>query len=162
MPDDRLSGCEASTTRTTLEGTAPVHWALSDEPWPERIGTFDVIPAVRQSPGRAPTSPEPAPPRRQLRDRLPTDVVAHLGAQLPTLVRGVFYEGWNPHPTPAKFDRQEYLDRFSHEASLPAEDAEDIVRAVTRAVFLHIPPEQLEHVFDTLPHDLRSLVTPAA
>ncbi len=96
------------------------------------------------------------------RDRLPTDVVAHLGAQLPSLVRGVFYEGWNPHPTPAKFERQEYLDRFSHEASLPTEDAEDIVRAVTRAVFLHIPPEQLEHVFDTLPHDLRSLVTPAA
>ncbi|MGW3045545.1 DUF2267 domain-containing protein [Kitasatospora sp. NPDC001159] len=80
-----------------------------------------------------------------------------IGAQLPTLVRGVYYEGWDPHPTPVKFDRQDYLDRFGHEASLPAEDA---ARAVTAAVFLHIPPEQLEHVFDTLPHDLRALVTP--
>ncbi|MGW3045702.1 DUF2267 domain-containing protein [Kitasatospora sp. NPDC001159] len=96
-----------------------------------------------------------------LRDRLPTDVAAHLGAQLPTLVRGVYYEGWDPHPTPVKFDRQEYLDRFGHEASLAAEDAEDAARAVTGAVFLHIPPEQLAHVFDALPHDLRPLITPA-
>ncbi|MFJ9845963.1 hypothetical protein ACIRYZ_37085 [Kitasatospora sp. NPDC101155] len=32
----------------------------------------------------------------------------------------------------------------------------------SEAVFLHIPPEQLEHVFDALPKDLRSLVTPEA
>lgn len=28
-----------------------------------------------------------------LRDRLPLEVVAHLGAQLPMLVRGIYYEG---------------------------------------------------------------------
>ncbi|MGW2376518.1 MULTISPECIES: DUF2267 domain-containing protein [Kitasatospora] len=52
-----------------------------------------------------------------LRDRLPIDVAAHLGAQSPTLVRGVYYEGWGPHPTPVKVDRQEYPDRFGREAS---------------------------------------------
>jgi len=31
-----------------------------------------------------------------LRDRLPVDQAAALGAQLPMLVRGFYYEGWHP------------------------------------------------------------------
>ncbi|MEU9045704.1 DUF2267 domain-containing protein [Kitasatospora sp. NPDC048343] len=96
-----------------------------------------------------------------LRDRLPIDAAVHFGAQLPTLIRGVYYEGWDPHPTPVKFDRQEYLNRFCYETSLAEENAEKAVRAVTGALFLHMPPEQLGHVFNALPHGLRSLITPA-
>lgn len=32
-----------------------------------------------------------------LRDRLPIQAVAGLGAQLPMLVRGIYYDGWHPH-----------------------------------------------------------------
>ena len=32
----------------------------------------------------------------RLRDRLSVDGAAHLGAQLPTLIRGVYYDGWKP------------------------------------------------------------------
>lgn len=35
-----------------------------------------------------------------LRDRLTVVETAHLGRQLPTLIRGVFYEGWCPVPAP--------------------------------------------------------------
>src|SRR5690554_5212950 len=31
-----------------------------------------------------------------LRDRLTVDEAAHLGAQLPLIVRGIYYEGWKP------------------------------------------------------------------
>jgi uncharacterized protein (DUF2267 family) len=37
-----------------------------------------------------------------LRDRLTVDEAADLGAQLPLLVRGLYYEGWVPSSTPAK------------------------------------------------------------
>ena len=34
----------------------------------------------------------------ELRDRLPLNEAAHLGAQLPTLIRGIYYEGFRPRP----------------------------------------------------------------
>jgi uncharacterized protein (DUF2267 family) len=46
-----------------------------------------------------------------LRDRLPPEVAVHLGAQLPILVRGIYYEGWHMAGKPVK-DRsvQEFAD----------------------------------------------------
>jgi uncharacterized protein (DUF2267 family) len=46
-----------------------------------------------------------------LRDHLNTDEVAQFGAQLPTLIRGFYYEGWDPHPKPKRMhDAQEFYD----------------------------------------------------
>ena len=37
-----------------------------------------------------------------LRDRLPPEVAIKLGAQLPILVRGIYYEGWHAAATPTR------------------------------------------------------------
>jgi uncharacterized protein (DUF2267 family) len=37
-----------------------------------------------------------------LRDRLKPEQAVHLGAQLPTMIRGIFYEGWHIAGTPTK------------------------------------------------------------
>ena len=45
-----------------------------------------------------------------LRDRLPLELAAHLGAQLPLLVRGIFYDSWHPQlETSRERSREEFL-----------------------------------------------------
>ena len=38
----------------------------------------------------------------QIRDHLPVDEMAQFSAQLPLLIRGMFFEGWVPKKTPSK------------------------------------------------------------
>src|SRR3979409_1993907 len=53
-----------------------------------------------------------------LRDRLTVEEAAQFGAQLPMLVRGLYYEGWDPSKTPVKLRRDEFVGRFAREAGL--------------------------------------------
>ena len=51
-----------------------------------------------------------------LRDRLPVDEAAHLAAQLPLVIRGVYFEGWRPAGKPDKVrDAQEFLGHVRRE-----------------------------------------------
>jgi uncharacterized protein (DUF2267 family) len=43
----------------------------------------------------------------QLRDRLTLEESVDLGAQLPLIVRGLYYEGWRPHHVPRKLAKEE-------------------------------------------------------
>ncbi|MGW2744115.1 DUF2267 domain-containing protein [Streptomyces sp. NPDC001450] len=98
-----------------------------------------------------------------LRDRLTVDVAAHFAAQLPELVRGVYYDGWNPSVVPVKYDRGGYLDRFVQEAKVTAEDVPRIAATVTTVVRDHVSPGHLEAALEQLPHDIRALLLqPAA
>ncbi|MCP4781594.1 MAG: DUF2267 domain-containing protein [Hyphomicrobium sp.] len=50
----------------------------------------------------------------QLRDRLTPEEAIELGAQLPIIVRGVYYEGWRPTRTPEKVrSKEKFLDEVT-------------------------------------------------
>src|SRR5687768_3605109 len=50
-----------------------------------------------------------------LRDRLSLEEVAQLGAQLPLVVRGLYYEGWDPSGKPLKERRKaQFLAPIAH------------------------------------------------
>jgi len=59
-----------------------------------------------------------------LRDRIGPESAAHLGAQLPMLIRGLYYEGWDPTNKPTK-ERHEDAFLAHIERELPrAEEGE--------------------------------------
>jgi len=94
-----------------------------------------------------------------LRDRLAVDVTAHLGAQLPMLVRGFFYEGWHPAGKPEKIrSQEEFLDQVRIRIVSP--EVIDPAR-VTRAVFdllnHHLSPGEPEKIRNVLPTELQEL-----
>jgi uncharacterized protein (DUF2267 family) len=95
-----------------------------------------------------------------LRDHLSPGEAAQLGAQLPLLVRGLYYEGWRPAGEPWKErQREAYLARLKHEMHGYAEKKEP--EAVARAVFLvlsrHVSEGQIEEVRQLLPAEIRDL-----
>jgi uncharacterized protein (DUF2267 family) len=99
-----------------------------------------------------------------LRDRLPVDEAAQLGAQMPMLVRGIYYEGWKPADTPEKWrDGQELMDRIA--ADMPDLDPTQRQRAA-QAVFAvldeFIGSGEIEDVRQAMPEEVRELWQQAA
>jgi uncharacterized protein (DUF2267 family) len=93
-----------------------------------------------------------------LRDRLPVDQVAALGAQLPLLVRGVYYEGWRPAGKPVREHKEEFLAHIRNEfPGDPDHDPEAVARAVFTVLVKHVSAGEIKHVLGVLPPDLRAL-----
>ncbi len=99
-----------------------------------------------------------------LRDRLTPELAVHLGAQLPILVRGIYYESWHAADAPRK-DRQvdEFVQRVA--AELPPmfpRDALGVTEAVFDLLWKELDPGEIAKVIDTLPVPLRGLWPQAA
>lgn len=95
-----------------------------------------------------------------LRDRLHPSEAAHLAAQLPMLLKGVYFEGWKPGSEPAKIrDRQEFLDgiRDVLRTRMPTADAERITRGVFELLAAHVSEGEISQVMNSLPEELREL-----
>jgi uncharacterized protein (DUF2267 family) len=92
-----------------------------------------------------------------LRDRLTVEETAHFAAQLPELVRGVYYDGWNPTRVPVRYGRDEFTARFAKEASIPVEDVSWTVARVSLIMQSHFSVGQLEHALAQLPEWLRDI-----
>jgi uncharacterized protein (DUF2267 family) len=96
-----------------------------------------------------------------LRDRLTVEVAAHFAAQLPELLRGVFYDGWNPSRVPQKYDRDQYLARFAREARVHESEVAKAAKIVTDVAQRHATPGVVAQALRLLPADLRDLLDPA-
>ena len=94
-----------------------------------------------------------------LRDRLTVEEAVELGAQLPMLVRGFYYEGWRPAGKPLK---ERHLEAFLArvERELPRRrlaEVEELVRAVFRLLDHRITGGEIEDVKGILPREIRAL-----
>lgn len=68
-----------------------------------------------------------------VRDYLNVDEAAQFAAQLPTILRGVYYDGWDPSGTPVKDrDLEDFLIRIGRGFS---QDAEFDGKAAAKALF---------------------------
>lgn len=94
-----------------------------------------------------------------LRDRLPAPEAADLAAQLPTLVRGVFYEGYRPARQDEPADREAFLGAVAAGVRDGAPfTAEDAAHAVGEALAELVSEGEWTQVLRALPHDIRSVL----
>lgn len=99
-----------------------------------------------------------------LRDRIGPEPAVHLGAQLPTIVRGIYYEGWRLAGAPTKERHlRQFLDHVAW--GLPPALQPQALR-MARAVFdllgEKLDSGEIAKVIKVLPAELRELWEPAA
>lgn len=94
-----------------------------------------------------------------LRDRLPPIEAAELGAQLPMLIRGFYYEGWSPSGKPLKERRKKqflaHIDAALRDRHLGS--SEDIARSVFKVLKHRITQGEMQDVTHILPREIRKL-----
>jgi uncharacterized protein (DUF2267 family) len=93
-----------------------------------------------------------------LRDRLTPEEAAHLGAELPMLIRGIYYEGWKPAEAPKKRTKEAFLSYVAeHFQNDPDIDPEEVIRSVFTVIESHVAEGQVANVKAGLPEELRRL-----
>lgn len=96
---------------------------------------------------------------RVLRDRLPLEESVQLGAQLPMVLRGVYYEGWRPSETPKKIRTEEgFLEAISHEyPGTEVVEPANLVSNVLAMLDEQVSAGEIEDVKSSLPKNLRRI-----
>jgi uncharacterized protein (DUF2267 family) len=94
-----------------------------------------------------------------LRDRLPPEMAVHLGAQLPMLVRGFYYEEWRMARTPTRERHtEEFLEPIATAfRSDPEIRPEEVAKGVLALLADELDPGEIRKVIGVLPRELREL-----
>jgi uncharacterized protein (DUF2267 family) len=98
-----------------------------------------------------------------IRDRIGVENAAHLGAQLPMLLRGAYYEGWRPALTPT---RERHLEDFVDHvaAGLPRGDLTnpaEAARACLAVMERCVDSGEMVKLRRILPHEILNLMPDA-
>ncbi|MBP2708236.1 DUF2267 domain-containing protein [Microbispora sp. RL4-1S] len=97
-----------------------------------------------------------------VRDGLTVDGAAHLAAQLPDLLRGVFYNGWDPSAVPVRRERQEFIEHFALTGRIAHADVRKLAPVVTKVICDEVSENTVRHALVQLPRSVRELLEPAA
>jgi uncharacterized protein (DUF2267 family) len=92
-----------------------------------------------------------------IRDCLGRDEAVYFAAELPTLLRGFYYEGWHPRARRLT-GREAFLERIrdglKHDLAV---DAETVARAVMLEIARRVPSAELEDAKAATPPDIHGL-----
>ena len=94
-----------------------------------------------------------------LRDRLTIEETAELAAQFPMLMRGFYYEDWDPTGKPLRErHKEQFLARIEREMTgKDAIDPEEVARGVFSVLKKHISEGEIQDVQHLLPANIREL-----
>ena len=94
-----------------------------------------------------------------MRDFLSIEEVADLSAQLPILIRGIFFEGWDPSTAPVwKRKKQDFIAQVASDFNNdPLGNPDVAIAAVFRLIDRHISQGEITQVRNAMQKSLRNL-----
>ena len=96
---------------------------------------------------------------QRIRDRLPLPLAAHLGAQLPMLIRGVYYDQFDPGRLPGdRMTREQFIEDVADglRDTRPV-DPLMAIGGVFGVLSRHVSEGQIRKVCDALPRSIRNM-----
>lgn len=93
-----------------------------------------------------------------VRDWLSPDEMADLSAQLPMLLRGIYFEGWSPATHAEDRRKEAFVARIQRDmANDPLGDPDRAIRMVFRLLERHVDEGELIQVRNTMKKGVREL-----
>jgi len=97
-----------------------------------------------------------------LRDRLPPGEAVDLGAQLPMLIRGLYYEGWRLAGRPERpRNVEELCAAVRADLDDPRLDPQDVLHATIRLLAAHVTGGEIDDVLHVLPGPISAFLSDA-
>ncbi|MEV4659776.1 DUF2267 domain-containing protein [Micromonospora sp. NPDC049301] len=94
-----------------------------------------------------------------LRDRLPVNESVEFAQQLPIMVRGIYFDGWNPSDVPIKLNRDDFLYEVRQGFPYDVEGGpERVTQVVLDTLRRHVTQGEWQDVKDTMPRDLARML----
>jgi uncharacterized protein (DUF2267 family) len=97
----------------------------------------------------------------QLRDNLPLNESIHFSAQLPLVIKGLYFENWNPNIIPIKDKTiEEFLITIEEALSLQdilEVEIENGIAAVLETLACKIDFHEIKKIYHSLPKGMRKL-----
>ncbi len=130
---------------STLQKTTTMIKAIQDRfEWVDRNQAYVALRSVLQT----------------LRDRLTVEHAAGLGAQLPMLVRGFYFEGWKPSQVPLKMNKDEFVGEVERQIDPLSYDipTEEMIKGIVAIVQDYTDPNEMRKIKKTLPNDIQDML----
>lgn len=94
-----------------------------------------------------------------LRDRIPVNDAANFSAQLNLLLKGIFFDGWNPSETPMEMDKDQFIQRIRENFPYSLdEDIENVIKGTINAIMDTMGGKIERNVKNTLPTEISKLI----
>lgn len=94
-----------------------------------------------------------------LRDGLTAREAAHFSAQLPLMLKGVFFDQWDPERAPMKMHKEEFIQHIRKEFPFDIEvPIEDFIADIFTILEEHMDPGEFEKIKLIVPKDIADLM----
>jgi uncharacterized protein (DUF2267 family) len=94
-----------------------------------------------------------------LRDRMPVGQSVQFAQQLPVLLRGVYFDGWQPENVPVKLNRDDFLYEVRQGFPYDVEGGtQRVVQVVLDTLRRHVTQGEWEDVKSSMPKDLSRMI----
>ncbi|MDZ7757972.1 DUF2267 domain-containing protein [Rhodohalobacter sp.] len=93
-----------------------------------------------------------------LRDRTTIEEVFQLSAQLPVLIRGIFFEGYKPSGKPDKLNAEEFMSRIKKDlGNANPISADEAFRVVIELLYDRTTPGEMDDIRGQMPKAIQQI-----